>query len=101
MKNTFIDRIKRILRLPIVLLMPAMIAGLAAVGQAQGIPQMVITAKRPARCETSVDLKDQMQKSASRVVWKTQARVGADLSVRLKSLNSWIRLAGIEGRNRG
>ena len=38
------ERVRRVYRLPISLLLPALIAGFAAVGQAQGIPQMVITA---------------------------------------------------------
>lgn len=101
MKNTCNERIRRILRLSMVLLMPAMIAGLAAVGQAQGIPQMVITTERPADYETSIDLKARMQKSANRAVWKTHGRVGADLRVRLKSLNGWIRIAGFDARKRG
>ena len=102
MKNTLIERIRRISRLPIELLVPALIVGFAAVGQAQGIPQMVITAERPVVCETSVDLRDQIQATARRAVWRTQIRVGADLSMKLNSQNSWIRLSATEDdRKRG
>ena len=95
------ERVRRVYRLPISLLLPALIAGFAAVGQAQGIPQMVITAERPTACETSSDLRDQMQVTARRAVGKTQAQVGADLSVKLNSRNGWIRLTGNYGRKRG
>lgn len=101
MKNTLIDRIRRISRLPIELLLPALIVGFAAVGQAQGIPQMVITAERPADCETSSDLLDQMQVTARRAVWKTRARVGADLSIKLNSQNGWIRVAAADHHKSG
>jgi hypothetical protein len=101
MKHTFKDRIRRIFRLPIGLLMPALIVGFAAVGQAQGIPEMVITAERPAECETSVDLRDQMQVTARRAVWKTQVRVGADLSMKLNNRSDWIRLASTGDRKTG
>jgi len=101
MKITLKDRIRRISRLPIALLMPALIVGFAAVGHAQGIPQILITAERPADCETSVDLRDQIQTSARRAVWKTQVRVGADLSMKLNNRNAWVQLAGTEDRKRG
>ena len=101
MKHTCKDRIRRIFRLPIGLLMPALIVGFAAVGQAQGIPEMVITAERPAECETSVDLRDQMQVTARRAVWKTQVRVGADLSMKLNNRSDWIRLASTGDRKTG
>lgn len=101
MKNALKNRITHIARLPIAMLLPALIAGFAAVGQAQGIPQMIITAEKPANCETSVDLRDQMEATAKRAVWKTQARVDADLRVKLNSQSGWIRLAATDDRKRG
>ncbi len=93
-------RATRTSRLPTAMLMLALVAGFASVGQTQDIPQMVITAERPADCETFGDLRDQMQATARRVVWKTQARVGADLNVKLNSRNGWVRLAGADNRKR-
>lgn len=101
MKNIVTDRKKRISRLPIELLLSALIVGFAAVGQAEGIPQMVITAERPTVCETSVDLRDQIRSTANSAVWKTQIRVGVDLSMKLKRDKGWIRLAATPDRKRG
>jgi hypothetical protein len=101
MKNIVTDRKKRISRLPIELLLSALIVGFAAVGQAEDIPQMVITAERPTVCETSVDLRDQMRTTANSAVWKTQIRVGVDLSMKLKRDNGWIQLAATPDRKRG
>jgi len=95
------DRVRRIFRLPISLLVPALVAGFAAVGQAQGIPQMVITAERPTAVDSSLDLRHEIQSTAREAVWKTQARVGDDLSVKLGHQNGWIRSAGKDDRNRG
>jgi len=101
MKNSLIDRKWRISRLPIELLLPALIVGFAAVGHAEGIPQMLITAERPEVCETSANLRDQMQTTAQRAVWKTQIHVGTDLSMKLNSRNGWIRLAAMDYRKTG
>jgi hypothetical protein len=94
-------RVMRIFRLPISLLVPALVSGFAAVGQAQGIPQIVITAERPASCEERPDLRNQIQSTAREAVWHTQARVGADLSLKLRGQRGWIRLAGKDQRKRG
>lgn len=101
MNTRFKDRVRRIFRLPISLLVPALITGFAAVGQAQGIPQMVIKAKRPESCEAYPDLRNEIQAAAREAVWTTQARVGADLSMKLHGGNGWVRLAGKDERKRG
>lgn len=101
MKIAFKGRVMRLFRLPISLLVPALVSGFAAVGQAQGIPQMVITAERPTSCEDRPDFKEHIQSTAREAVWHTQARVGADLSLRLRGHNGWIRLAGKDPRKRG
>lgn len=91
----------RTFRLPTVMLMLALIAGFASVGQAQDIPQIVITAERPVATETSATFRKEMQATAEAAVWKTQLRVAIDLGMKLKHEQERIRLAGNYDRKRG
>jgi len=91
----------RTFRLPTVMLMLAMIAGFASVGQAQDIPQIVITAERPDATETSEAFRQEMQATAESAVRKTQLSVAIDLGMKLTHEQERIRLAGNYDRKRG
>ena len=91
----------RAFRLPTVMLTLAAIAGFASVGQAQDIPQIVITAERPVATDTSAAFREEMQSTADSAVWKTQLSVAIDLGTKLTHEQERIRLAGNYDRKRG
>jgi hypothetical protein len=93
------NRLTRISRLPIVLLVLALGAGVASVGQAQDIPNMVITAERPSHCESAPALRkqevsDEIRTTADDAVWETRIRVARDLGAKLNRLQPTFRVAG-------
>lgn len=101
MKVTVKKCANRAIRLPTVMLMLALFAGVASVGQAQDIPEMVITTKRPVAQDASAELRDEMQTTADSVVRKTRFRVAVDLGVKLGFHQDRIRLAEDYDRKRG
>ena len=98
--NTLLkNRLLRILQLPTVLLVLALNAGLASVGQAQEIPSMIITVARPSHCESDLSLHNkalgnQIRTDARLAVWKTRVSVATDLGVKLNNQSRPFRIAG-------
>jgi hypothetical protein len=100
MKTLLKNRFARI-QLPTVLLGLALYVSFAAVGYAQDISSMVITAERPAHDESVLTLRDEMRATAKDAVWKTRLSVATDLGGKLTTQPSSTRLAGRYTDRRG
>ena len=105
MKIELKNRFRRIARLPTVLLLLALSAGFASVGQAQDIPVIVVTAERPTICASALTrdqkLRNAIRSGASHAVWKTRVSVATDLGVKLNSRQRPFRVAGKDAHTRG
>jgi hypothetical protein len=100
MNNMVNNRAKRRSSLPTVLLMLALGAGFATVGQAQDIPQVTVTVKS-SNCSHDL-MRDDMQTKATRAVWDTRISVAADLYARLyRQHRRSFQVAGGDSGNRG
>ena len=100
------NRIARIFRLPTLLLLLAVSAGFASVGQAQEIPTIVITAERPEKCESLLTMRSEargteIRTDAARAIWKTRVSVATDLSAKLNDKQRPFRIAGKYTDKRG
>lgn len=70
-------------RLPTALLLVALSAGLATVGQAQEIPTLVVTTERPATISHFDQYRNAVRANAQEALWLTRISVGMDLSAKL------------------
>jgi hypothetical protein len=99
MKTLLNNRFVRI-QLPTVLLGLASFAGFAAVGYAQDISSMVITAERPAHGD-SVLLREEMRATTRDAIWQTRLSVATDLGAKLTTQPAATRIAGLVTDKRG
>jgi len=100
MKTLLKNRLVRI-QLPTVLLGLALYAGFAAVGYAQDISSMVVTAERPAHSDSVLMLRDEVRATAGDAVWNTRLRVATSLGAKLATQPHPTRLAGRYSGKRG
>lgn len=101
MKKLLKFRIEEFGRLPTALLTLALFAGFASVGQAQDMPELVVTAAKTELCDTAATLRDDMQAKAQLAVWQTRVSVASDLGLRLTADDRPLSLAGRDAGKRG
>ena len=101
MKTETENRVRRFIQLPTTLLLLALVAGFASVGQAEDLSAMVITTPRPADCETESTFEDEMAAKAELAVWMTRVSVATDLGAKLHSQRRAFRIAAKDTGNRG
>ena len=93
MKTLLKNRLVRI-QLPTVLLGLALYVGFAAVGYAEDISSMVITADRPTHSKPVLMLGDEVRATADGAIWKTRLSVATDLGAKLTTQPRSAHLAG-------
>jgi hypothetical protein len=81
-------------QLPTVLLGLTLYVGFAAVGYAQDISSMVITAQRPAHDVAVLTLRDEVRATAKGAVWNTRLSVATDLGAKLTTQPRSTHVAG-------
>ena len=101
MKNLLKTRLARFGRLPTALLVLVLAAGFASVGQAQDMPELVVTAEKTELGETAAALRDGIQAKAQLAVWQTRVSVAFDLGLRLTGEERPPRVAGKDTGKRG
>ena len=101
MKTETRNRVGRFIQLPNALLLLALGAGFASVGQAEDVPSMIITAPKPADCATNSKFENEIVAQARLAVWGTRLSVATDLGAKLHSQPRVFRIAGKDIGNRG
>lgn len=101
MKKLLKIRIEEFRRLPTALLTLAMFAGFASVGQAQDMPELVVTAQRLEAPELASELRHDLRSGATDAVWETRVTVAAALGIRLTGEDRPVRIAGSGAGKRG
>jgi hypothetical protein len=101
MKNPLKMRLARFGRLPTAVLVLALAAGFGSVGQAQDMPELVVTAEHSELGETTAALRDGIQAQAEFAVWQTRMSVAFDLGLRLTGEDRPSRVAGKHAGKRG
>ena len=101
MKKLLKFRIEEFGRLPTALLTLALFAVFASVGQAQVMPELVVTAAKTELGDTAAALRDDMQAKAQLAVWQTRVSVASDLGLRLTGDDRPARVAGADADKRG
>jgi len=101
MNSSIKNRNWRPARLLTALLTLTFCVGIASVAQAQEVPSIVITAKRPIHCDFSSTIRDEVRDDTKIAVWMTRIDVGTDLGIKLGRPNRKYQLATIEKNKRG
>ncbi len=101
MKKLLKIRIEEFRRLPTALLTLAMFAGFASVGQAQEMPELVVTAQKLGAPELTCELRDDLRSGATDAVWDTRVAVAAALGIRLTGEDRPVRIADRGAGSRG
>lgn len=101
MKNLKSNREQRFGLLPTALLMLAMTAGFASVGQADDIAPLEATAGTPAKAMDEAGFEAAMRAEARDAAWLTRINVVLDLDARLERQHRPFRLASLDPGQRG